>query len=117
MSPKPLLILTLSILSLSARSQSTNKQGFIQVRNSVDQRTAKKIISLVQEKEQSSIHLKYHAADEAHFYLFDLQGTLVYQATVKKWESKIIKNIDKGVYTYSVFINDEGVEDGKLTVK
>jgi hypothetical protein len=51
------------------------------------------------------------------FYVFDLSGTLVHQATLKGKEKHIIQNLNKGTYIYDVFKNDEGIEHGRLVVK
>jgi Secretion system C-terminal sorting domain len=55
--------------------------------------------------------------DAVHFYIFDLDGTMVYQATLKNKEEKKIDNLAKGTYTYDVFQNDESIEEGKIIVK
>ncbi len=57
------------------------------------------------------------AEQSLHFYIFDLEGTLIYQAVLKTKEKKAITKLDKGTYLYSVFANDESIEEGKLIVK
>ena len=52
-----------------------------------------------------------------HFYIFDLEGTLIYQAVLKTKEKKAVTNLNKGTYTYNVFANDESIEEGKLIIK
>ena len=52
-----------------------------------------------------------------HFYIFDLEGTLIYQAELKEKEKKLISSLNKGTYMYDVFVNDESIEEGKLTIK
>ena len=52
-----------------------------------------------------------------HFYVFDLEGTLVYQAVLNTKERKLIEHLKKGTYLYDVFINDESVEEGKIIIK
>ena len=49
--------------------------------------------------------------------IFDLDGTMVYQAVLKNKEQKKIDNLPKGTYTYDVFQNDESIEEGKIIVK
>ena len=51
------------------------------------------------------------------FYLFDLEGTLLYQSTIKQHESKTIEGLTKGTYLYTAFQNDESIEEGKVTLK
>jgi len=54
---------------------------------------------------------------ELHFYIFDIEGTMVYQAILKKKERKTIQHLQKGTYMYTVFANDESIEEGKLIIK
>src|SRR6478672_5705633 len=52
-----------------------------------------------------------------HFYIFDLEGTLIYQTVLKSKEKKAINSLNKGTYMYNVFANDESIEEGKLIIK
>jgi hypothetical protein len=52
-----------------------------------------------------------------HFYIFDLEGTLIYQTELKSKEKKAINSLNKGTYMYNVFANDESIEEGKLIIK
>ena len=51
-----------------------------------------------------------------HFYVFDLEGTMLFHALVKPNEKHTIEALKRGVYSYDVFRQDEGVEQGKITV-
>jgi hypothetical protein len=64
-----------------------------------------------------TISVSSNIADPVHFYIFDLDGTLMYQATLSKNEKKGIDNLKKGTYMYDVFQNDESIEEGKIFVK
>jgi len=52
-----------------------------------------------------------------HFYIFDLEGTLVYQAVLTNKEKKTIEHLKKGTYLYDVFEKDESIEEGKIIIK
>jgi len=52
-----------------------------------------------------------------HFYIFDLEGTLIYQTILKNKDKKNLDNLKKGTYMYDVFENDESIEEGKIIVK
>jgi hypothetical protein len=52
-----------------------------------------------------------------HFYVFDLEGTLLHRIILKGKEQKTIINLKKGTYMYDVFKNDESIEQGKIIVK
>ncbi|HWJ28546.1 MAG TPA: T9SS type A sorting domain-containing protein [Flavisolibacter sp.] len=64
-----------------------------------------------------TINVSTNIEDSVHFYVFDLEGTLMYQATLSKKEKKSINNLKKGTYMYDVFQNDESIEEGKIFVK
>jgi Secretion system C-terminal sorting domain len=49
-------------------------------------------------------------------FLFDMGGKLVKQANIKNKQTTIINNMDKGVYLFEVFSDDERIENGKVTV-
>lgn len=51
------------------------------------------------------------------FYVFDLEGTLLYRIELKGRDEKTIKHLKKGSYAYDVFRNDESIEQGKIIVK
>lgn len=50
------------------------------------------------------------------FYVFDMEGTLIHQVQLAPGAQSKIRIWQKGVYAYDVFRNDEGVEQGKITV-
>jgi Secretion system C-terminal sorting domain len=52
-----------------------------------------------------------------HFYIFDLEGTLIYQAVLNNKDRKTVDNLKKGTYMYDVFEKDESIEEGKIIVK
>ena len=51
------------------------------------------------------------------FYVFDLEGTLLYRIELKGRSEKTIRDLKKGSYAYDVFKNDESIEQGKIIVK
>ena len=54
--------------------------------------------------------------ESLHFYVFDLEGTLLHRIILKGKEQKTITNLERGTYTYDVFKNDESIEQGKIIV-
>jgi hypothetical protein len=56
-------------------------------------------------------------SEPLHFYVFDLEGTLLHRILLKGKEQKTITNLKKGTYMYDVFKNDESIEQGKIIVK
>lgn len=51
------------------------------------------------------------------FFLFDMDGRLVKQANIKNKQTTVINNLDKGVFLFQVFSDDESIENGKVTVR
>jgi hypothetical protein len=60
-----------------------------------------------------------HSANEKAltFYLFDLEGKLLYQAQIGKNEKLLVQGLTKGTYLYNAFLNDENLEGGKVELK
>lgn len=50
-------------------------------------------------------------------FLFDMDGTLVKQANIRNKQTTVINNLEKGVYLFEVFSDDERIENGKVTVR
>jgi hypothetical protein len=51
------------------------------------------------------------------FYLFDLEGKLVYQSPIGKNEKLLVQGLTSGTYLYNAFLNDENLEGGKVELK
>ena len=51
------------------------------------------------------------------FYLFDLEGKMIFQSVIKKNEKKTVEGLTKGTYFYNAFENDESLEEGKVEIK
>ena len=50
-------------------------------------------------------------------FLFDMDGTLAKQANIRNKQTTVINNLEKGVYLFEVFSDDERIETGKVTVR
>jgi hypothetical protein len=60
-----------------------------------------------------------HSARETplSFYLFDLEGKMIFQAVIKKQQKQTVEGLTKGTYIYNAFENDENIEKGKVELK
>ena len=58
-----------------------------------------------------------NTSSKLHFYIFDLEGTLVYQAVLTNKDKKSVANLKKGTYLYDVFESDLSIEEGKIIIK
>lgn len=52
-----------------------------------------------------------------HFYVFDVEGTLLHQFILKDKSKQTINNLKKGTYVYDAFLNDEGIDHGSISVR
>ena len=52
-----------------------------------------------------------------HFYVFDVEGTLLHQVVLRDKQKHTIHQLKKGLYVYDAFLNDESIEHGKIIVK
>src|SRR5829696_3821266 len=66
---------------------------------------------------QGSITIRSANESSLTFYLFDLEGKLIYQAVIKKDEKKTIEGLTKGTYLYNAFQDDENLKGGKVELK
>jgi hypothetical protein len=66
-----------------------------------------------------TIHITSNQTDdkELQFYVFDLEGTLMHNLKLNAKTRKTITGLQKGVYMYDVFSDDESIERGKIIVK
>ena len=80
-------------------------------------RTRKKAVKLYPNPSYGKLSVSATTSSLLHFYVFDLEGTLVFQAVLNNNESKTIENLKKGTYLYDVFEQDESIEEGKIIIK
>ncbi len=74
-------------------------------------------IKLYTNADAKGSNISSNQADNLHFYVFDLAGTLIHQATLKGSVKHTLPALKKGIYLYDVFKDDESIEDGKIVVK
>jgi hypothetical protein len=77
----------------------------------------KNVVKLYSRKEKGTVIVTSHRPQEVKIYVFDLDGTMMYQSMLNKNEKKKIDSLEKGTYTYIIFDKDESVEEGKLIIK
>lgn len=64
-----------------------------------------------------TVNIVSNTTDKLHFYIFDLEGTMIHQIILKNKQKHKVANLKKGVYMYDVFKDDKGVEQGKIIIK
>jgi len=63
------------------------------------------------------LHVKNVETEKVDFFVFDAEGTIMVHYKMNEKEHKKINNLERGIYTYQVFKNDEMTESGKIVVK
>jgi len=110
-----LFILAGTVAQAQISSQVTDQHDAFS--ESLRPETKKNTIRLYSQKEKGTVVVTSHRTQEVQLYVFDVEGTILFQSTMKKNEKKKIDNLAKGTYTYTVFANDESVEEGQLVIK
>jgi hypothetical protein len=77
----------------------------------------KSVVKLYPNPSYGKISVSSTTTSLLHFYIFDLEGTLIFQTELNSKEKKAIEHLKKGTYMYDVFENDESVEEGKIVIK
>ena len=63
------------------------------------------------------MHVKNAETTKIDFFVFDSEGTIMVHYKMNEKDHKKINGLEKGVYTYQVFKNDEMSEAGKIIIK
>jgi hypothetical protein len=50
-------------------------------------------------------------------YVFDLEGNLIRQREIRNKQTTFIKDIEKGVYLFDVFCDDDKIGNGQIAVR
>ena len=64
-----------------------------------------------------SLHVKNIEKVKIDFFVFDTDGTIMVHYKMNEKDHKKIDGLEKGIYTYQVFKNDEMSESGKIIIK
>lgn len=109
------LILLLSLGSSAQKAfEKTNNVISFDSSSSNEGKTAVKIYP---NPSYGKLSVSATTTSSLHFYIFDMEGTLVFQAVLNNKDRKTIENLKKGTYLYDVFENDESIEEGKIIIK
>jgi len=114
-----LLILFFFVFSFQAFSQTDVKEvSYVSDSYNLKKESGKKSsIKIYPNPSYGKISVSAVTSTPLHFYIFDLEGTLIYQVVLNNKDRKNIENLKKGTYMYDVFEKDESIEEGKIVVK
>jgi len=109
------LVLLLSIACYTAQSNGSNADDKFTEKKSVKYKNIVRISP--NPSYNGAISVSSNITDKIHFYIFDLEGTLIHQSILKNKQKQVIQNLKKGIYMYDVFKDDVSAEHGKLVIK
>jgi len=107
------LFLLISV-GVSAQTGFDNTSNIISIDSAKTKRTA---IKIYPNPSHGKLSVSASTSSSLHFYVFDVEGTLVFQAVLHNKERSTIENLKKGTYVYDVFEKDESIESGKILIK
>jgi hypothetical protein len=95
----------------------TNTIHTIQVNKSLNSKKVK--IGLYPDARQQVLFFSATGKDKKIYqlYMFDMDGKLVNQASIRNRETTVLTNLSEGNYLFEIFSDDERIENGKLTVR
>ena len=104
--------------SFSASAQTAFEQtgNMISVDTSLA-KGGKNVVKIYPNPSYGKLSVSAVTSSTLHFYIFDVDGTLVFQAVLNNKDRKVIDNLKRGSYLYDVFENDESIEEGKIIIK
>jgi phage host-nuclease inhibitor protein Gam len=79
--------------------------------------TKEKDIKIYPDVMKKVMHVKNAESVRVDFFVFDTEGTIMVHYKMNEKEHKKIHGLEKGVYTYQVFKNDEMTESGKIIIR
>lgn len=110
--------LSLCSLNLVAQNGFRNASNIISIDSpAIKQTLSKTVIKIYPNPSYGKLSVSASTSSPLHFYIFDMEGTLVYQAVLNDKERKVIDSLKKGTYLYDVFEKDESIEEGKIIIK
>lgn len=110
------IVLAISCCLLQAHSNQSSMAGTYS--DSIIVQPAKDVVRIYPNPTHNgTVSVSTQATGKLHFYIFDLEGTLIHQAVLNQKQKETVRNLKKGVYMYDVFRNDISIEHGKIIVK
>lgn len=106
---KSSILICFLLVTISGYSKGYNKTPGIDERN--------KVITLFPNPSYNgNITISSNSGEAITFYLFDLDGKMIYQEVIKKDKKVLITGLKKGSYMYNALKKDEIVDGGTIIV-
>lgn len=61
-------------------------------------------------------NVKGHQGNVYHLYVFDMDGRLIKHTEARSEQTTYIKKMEKGIYLFEVFNNDDKIGNGQIAV-
>jgi hypothetical protein len=74
-------------------------------------------ITILQENDGFTIAVKTNKNINVHFYLFTVDGRLVKELNIYGSKRISVTPLEKGIYIYDFFSNDERLKNGKIELR
>ena len=109
-------LLGLALLLGSTQSCSVTENTNAESKNA---KTSKKEreVKIYPDLLKNVMHVKNVETAKIDFFVFDAEGTIMVHYKMNDKDHKKINGLEKGIYTYQVFKNDEMSESGEFIIK
>ena len=109
-------LLGLALLLGSTQSCSVTENTNAESKNA---KTSKKEreVKIYPDLLKNVMHVKSVETAKVDFFVFDSEGTIMVHYKMNEKDHKKINGLEKGIYTYQVFKNDEMSESGEFIIK
>lgn len=74
-------------------------------------------VSIVQENNGFTISVKTTKDTNIRFYMFTVEGRLIKELNISGSKKISIPQLEKGIYIYDFFSNDERLKNGKIELR
>ena len=75
------------------------------------------IVKVEQESNDIAVSVKTTSDNKIQFFMFNVEGKLIKELNIKGSKKINITELEKGIYMYDFFSNDERLKSGKIELK
>ena len=75
------------------------------------------IVSIAQENDGFTVSVKTSKNANVHFYMFTVDGRLIKELNINGSKRISITPLEKGIYIYDFFSNDQRLKNGKIELR
>lgn len=75
------------------------------------------VLKVEQESNDIAVSVKADINNKIQFYMFNVEGKMIKELTINGSKKINIMHLEKGIYIYDFFANDERLKNGKIELK